>query len=445
MSWLRQHKALVICVIAATVLYLLMAYHLVRSDFVELISLYAGLVVLYLYFLGNKSTSSDLLFTCGIFFRILLLFSVPVMSQDFYRFIWDGRLLLHGYNPYLNLPSVLINTAGFNIAGAQQLVDGMGSLSATHYTNYPPVNQLCFLLAALLAGKSIIGSVVVFKVLIIGADVGIFFFGKKLLKVFSLPEKNIFLYFLNPLVIIELTGNLHFEGVMILFLVASLYYLHKQNYSFSAGLLALSIGVKLVPLMFLPLFIRNIRLKKLLQFYFIIGLVLLLCFLPFFSIQFVENYLNTVALWFVNFEFNASIYYVIRSIGYTIKGYNIIGAVGKVTPFVIVCMVLAFSISKRNKEVRFLITNMLLASSIYFFLSTTVHPWYIVSLVALSVFTGYKFPIVWSVVVMLSYYAYSNPLFKENSLLLFTEYSIVYLCFLLELVNRRKDFIFLKK
>jgi hypothetical protein len=445
LGWLRQYKALFICIVVSAVLYLLMGYHLVRSDFGELIFLYFGLIILYIYLLRDKAISADLLFTTGLFFRILLLFSLPALSQDFYRFIWDGRLLLHGYNPYLHLPSTLINTTGFNIPEAQVLFDGMGSLSATHYTNYPPVNQLCFLLAALLAGKSIMGSVVVFKLIIIGADIGIFFFGKKLLKALNLPEKNIFLYFLNPLVIIELAGNLHFEGVMIFFLIASLYYLHKQNYRWSAVFMAFSIGVKLVPLMLLPLFIRNMKLKKLLQFYFIIGFVLLISFLPFFSLQFGRNYLNTVALWFVNFEFNASIYYVIRSIGYSIEGYNIIAAVGKVTPFVIVAMVSAFSISQRNKETRFLIINMLLALSIYFFLSTTVHPWYIVSLIALSVFTGYKFPIVWSAVVLLSYYAYSNPLFKENSLLLFAEYTIVYTCFLLEMLNERKNFLFLKK
>lgn len=209
--------------------------------------------------------------------------------------------------------------------------------------------------------------------------------------------------------------------------------------------MALSIAVKLVPLMLLPLFMRHLKLKKLLQFYVIVGVVLLVSFLPFFSIQFSQNYINTVALWFVNFEFNASIYYVVRNIGYAIKGYNIIGAVGKVTPFVIVAVMLAFSLNKRNRDLRFLISNMLLALTIYFFLSTTVHPWYIISLVALSVFTGFKFPIVWSAVVVFSYYAYSNPLFKENSILLFVEYAIVYACFLLEMVYKRKNVVFLKK
>jgi hypothetical protein len=185
-----------------------MGYHMVRSNFGELIFLYFGLVILYVYFLRVKEISSHLLFTTGLLFRILLLFSLPALSQDFYRFIWDGRLLLQGYNPYLHLPSTLINTTGFNIPDAKVLFDGMATLSATHYTNYPPVNQLCFLLAALLGGKSIMGSVVVFKLIIIGADIGIFFFGKKLLKALNLPEKNIFLYFLNPLVIIELAGNL---------------------------------------------------------------------------------------------------------------------------------------------------------------------------------------------------------------------------------------------
>ncbi|MEO7523135.1 MAG: hypothetical protein ABIT58_03535, partial [Ferruginibacter sp.] len=390
----------------------------------------------------DNSTPPHLLFAAGILFRLILLFSVPVLSQDFYRFIWDGRLLLQGYNSYLHLPSVLLNSPGFHIPGAQELVNGMGRLSATHYTNYPPVNQLCFLLAALLAGKSIIGSVMVFKVMIIAADIGIFIFGKKLLHALDLQERNIFVYFLNPLVIIELTGNLHFEGMMIFFLIASLYFLHRKSYSRSAVLMALSIGVKLVPLMLLPLLMRNMGSNKLIRFYFITGFILVLFLFPFFSLQFGVNYFNTIALWFVNFEFNASIYYVIRSIGYEVAGYNIIGTAGKVIPFIMLGMILSFSMRRSNRELINLIGNMLLALCVYFFLSTTVHPWYIVSLVALSMFTGYKFPVVWSVVGMLSYQAYSNPLFKENSLLLLIEYSVVYSCFIFEMVNNHKKAIF---
>jgi SAM-dependent MidA family methyltransferase len=86
------------------------------------------------------------------------------------------------------------------------------------------------------------------------ADIGILYFGKKLLERLNLPIKNIFWYALNPFIIIEMTGNLHFEPVMLFFLICCLYKLQQQKWTFAAILLACSISVKLIPLLFLPLF-----------------------------------------------------------------------------------------------------------------------------------------------------------------------------------------------
>ena len=280
-------------------------------------------------------------------------------------------------------------------------------------------------------------SIIVFKLIILLADIGTYHFGRKLLLRLNLPQKNILFYFLNPLVIIELSGNLHFEGVMIFFLLWSLNLLQKEFTKQGAIVFAVSVAVKLVPLMLLPLLFRYLKLKKAFVFYAIVGIVSILLFLPFISSAFIKNYSSTVMLWFTNFEFNASIYYLLRAIGYSITGYNQIHFIGKIIPIFILLVILFFSFSKNNVVFKNTIANIFLATCIYFFLSTTVHSWYIITPLALSVFTRFRFPVIWSLVIMLSYYAYSNPAFKENHLLLFTEYSIVFAPLLWELFYKK--------
>jgi general stress protein CsbA len=61
-----------------------------------------------------------------------------------------------------------------------------------------------------------------------------------------------------------------------------------------------------------------------------------------------------------------------------------------------------------------------------------VHPWYIATPLLLSVFTKFRFPLVWSLLIMLSYSAYANAEFQENYWLIAIEYIVVIGVFLLE-------------
>lgn len=469
---IKTHKFSLLLVIISVVLYSVFAYHLERTDYLKLVSIYAILFVLFYKLIQLNKENVNFLTAVAFLFRALFILAIPNLSQDFYRFIWDGRMLLEGYNPYLYTPESFISSGKYPIAQAQELYIGMRELNASHFTNYPPVNQLCFSIAALFAGKSIIGSAFVLRLLIIAADFGTLYFGKKLLQKLKLPIYNIFWFILNPFIIIELTGNLHFESVMIFFLVWSLYLLHSQKWKWAAVVFALSIATKLVPLMFLPLFywwfvknrntniavyskqfvekdvdaiskkkLRNNRIIgmiRLIKFYSIVLITTLLLFAPFFSIQFIDNYSKTVGLWFGNFEFNASIYYLLRNICYLFRGYNEIAIIGKVLPVVTVLCILYFSLVRKNTNTKHVITAMLFSFTIYLFLSTTVHPWYIATILILGVFTKYKFPLVWSAIVIISYLAYANADNTENLWVIALEYLVVYSVFIWE-VFLKKD------
>jgi len=452
--FIKLNRIPLLLTLISMLFYVSFAYDLVRSDFVKLITLYAGLFFLSYKIIQISKGSFWLLAGIGILFRFVFIGVFPNLSQDFYRFLWDGRLLVQGINPYLftpeniidNLSTALEETNKITVYQAQKLYDGMGSLNASHFSNYPPVNQLCFAIASLFTSKSIIGSVIVLRLLIILADIGILYFGRKLLIRLGIEPHKLFWYFLNPFIIIELTGNLHFESVMLFFLIWSLYLLHKRKWIWAAVLFGLSVSVKLIPLLFLPLFFQwftkqNFRkgFFKLIGFYLVVLLAIVATFLPFLSKQFASNFLATISLWFQNFEFNASVYYVIRWIGFQTIGWNIIESVGKILPLVVVLYLLISTFFRKNKSYPQLLTGLLLGISCYFLLSTTVHPWYVATPLLLSLFTRYKFPIVWSFVIMFSYSAYAVNGFSENLWFVAIEYIVVIGYFLWEVFSFRRN------
>ena len=86
-------------------------------------------------------------------------------------------------------------------------------------------------------------------------------------------------------------------------------------------------------------------------------------------------------------------------------------------------------------RLRFLLQNFLFALLIYFAFANIVHPWYVSSLVALCVFTNFRFPILWSGMVVLTYYTYLTDAYTENLYLVALEYAVVYGYLVWELVH----------
>ncbi|MBW8242169.1 polyprenol phosphomannose-dependent alpha 1,6 mannosyltransferase MptB [Muricauda oceani] len=448
-SYWRLHRYPILFAVACILFYWSFAYNLVRTDFVKLFMLFGALFFLCYKLIQFEKWNFKFLLVVGILFRLVFLIAEPNLSQDIYRFIWDGELIKNGINPYLYTPDQIMEQGTISFPNMKELRDGMTDLNAKHYSNYPPINQILFAFAALLGGGSVLGSTIAMRLIIILADLGVLYFGRKLLQNLNKANHLAFWYFLNPLVIIELTGNLHFEGVMLFFFVWALYMISKNKWLWATPVYAVSIMVKLMPLLFLPIFIKYFGFKKSTAFYTLVLLSCAALLLPFYSSVFIENYSETVGLWFSNFEFNASMYNVVKKIAvtyYEAKPWKLIDSYGSMLKKAMVAIVVLIALLRKNQKLESAITSMVFALACYYFLSSTVHPWYVVFLLGFAIFTDYRFPLVWSFTIILSYYAYSNPDFKENLGLLAIEYILVIGFFIYEMIGSRpKKLYFFKK
>ncbi|WP_299456281.1 hypothetical protein [uncultured Microscilla sp.] len=449
---------LVIFVLGSAVGYVWINYFTHRVWFYQFIALYVGLFGVYGWFVhwvlkpGNVVSVRQIQWL-GILLRLIPLWMIPNLSDDFFRFYWDGKLLVNGYNPYLWLPKDFILTPeAAKLGFSQALYEAMNS--PTHYTIYPPFNQALFATAPWLYPHSLLGGAVVMRCWIILGEIGLLWLLPKLLQMLGKPPKAMVWYVLNPYIVLELTANLHFEGVMIFMLLLAVYWLVKGGYLhvapnpqknrqpnpvyfiLSVVAFTLAVNTKLIPLIFLPALFWFLGFKRSLLYYSLVGLLTALLFIFFITPDFIAKFQDSFNLYFQKFEFNASVYYVLRWIGYQTHGYNRIAFFGFVLSIISGLGALAIALYPvRKAVVHQLLHKMLFILTFYYLMATIVHPWYISVIVGLAVFTPYRFPMVWSAMLGLTYYAYSSMPYQENLWLVAVEYAVVLGWLAVELVR----------
>lgn len=417
--------------------YGIIGYGLIRTQTGEIILSFGVLFLIYGLIVGRQWDNVWLRrwLWMAVGFRLLLLFSTPVLSDDYFRFIWDGRLLASGHNPYLYLPNDLLHTSIATKAHLDSFL--FNGLNSPHYfTVYPPLNQLMFGLSAWLSGQNVVLNIVLLRIWILLAEIGTLWLMMNHLATDKKESKKalgVLVYALNPLVIVELTGNLHFEAVTIFCVLLAVWGLTRRFQWDKIGFLsavALGVGaaIKLLPLLFLPLFVKRLGFWKGILYSTIVGSILLFLFLPFLSQQLLINFGKSLDLYFQKFEFNASVYYLMRQIGYWFTGYNVIQTLGPLLSLLTVACV-GWIVYRPGS----LMQKMLLALTFYFLFATTVHPWYITTLVAFGALTGRWYPVLWSAMLPLTYIAYSYQPYHENLVVVFLEYALVIGCIIYEL------------
>ncbi|NJN35628.1 MAG: mannosyltransferase, partial [Saprospiraceae bacterium] len=173
--------------------------------------------------------------------------------------------------------------------------------------------------------------------------------------------------------------------------------------------------------------------KKSLIFGAASGLMVVISFLPFYNPLFFNNLQNSLGLYFKKFEFNASLYYIVREYGFWSKGYNWGPLIPPYLNGIVILGIVGLFFSKKSVQpTTDFFKNCLWAFSIYLFCATTVHPWYGAFPVFLCLFTHWRFPIVWSYFIFLSYVHYSYPQPTENYWLIGVEYLAVLMYIIFE-------------
>jgi len=404
-----------------------------QGDFIEIIAPFGIAFASYTYLSIYRTVNISVVLAIGVLLRLLLIFAFPNLSDDIYRFVWDGQLTANGINPYGYLPSEMIERLDSEYT--QMLFSKMNS--PEYYTIYPPFTQLIFYLSTCM-GDDIYASSYLIKVCFFIAEMCTLFGIVKILDHLNMKKGLAAIYFLNPLVLLEGLGNLHFEVIMVSFLVWAIYFSFvKKKLLLAAVFFTLSIASKLLPLMFLPFFLFHLRGNDRVKF-FLYGIAMcVVAFLPIALGLDFANFATSIDLYFQKFEFNASIYYILRYIGQVWSGYNLIHYIGPLLGVVAVVLIVKKALVSEY-DIKSFITFCFYSFCIYLLLATTVHPWYLCVPILFSVFVSSRWVVVWSFAIMLSYINYSYDPFYENLWIVTIEYIMVLIVYLISSYRQDK-------
>ncbi|MGI4736943.1 MAG: hypothetical protein ACRYG7_17375 [Janthinobacterium lividum] len=420
--WQRASQLLALLLTGAA--YWVLAYATPRPQFGHLLGLLAVAGAAYAWLLHTRLPLRWGL-GAALLFRLLWLPATPALSDDFYRFRWDGLLVSHGHNPFAETPRQLLrhppaDSAALPLAELRHLLPQLNS--PNYFSVYPPVCQALYGGAAKAFPTSQTGFLLVVRLALLLADAGAAALLLWLLPRAGWPARRALTYLLHPLVVVEVAGNVHMEGVVVCFLLLTGALLARRRLRLAAGALALAVATKLLPLLAVPLLARRLSRPQLGRFGLVLAGSLLLLFLPFLSGQLLGHIGRSLGLYFHSFEFNASVFYVLRALGNWLTGYDLVGGLGPLLGLGAAGLTLWLARRAGRPALAVLPHWLLLTLSGYFALATIVHPWYLVPLVALSCFSPLRYARVWAGLAVLSYAAYRTPAYTESGLLLTLEY-----------------------
>ena len=224
------------------------------------------------------------IFAVAVALRIFLLCLDPLLSSDIYRYVWDGRVLAAGINPYRYIPADPALSALRDAA----IYPHINRADYAH-TIYPPVAQFFFFLVTRLGE-----TVTVMKLAMLACEAVTVAVIMLLLRRLGRPLTSIVAYLWHPLPMWEIAGDGHIDALMVALMMLGVWLAFCRRPLRGAAIIAVGALAKPFALLALPPLWRPWDWKMPLV---VVGL-LILCYLPFSSVGTgVFGFLSTGYLW----------------------------------------------------------------------------------------------------------------------------------------------------
>ncbi len=313
--------------------------------------------------------------------KIPLIFSQPFLSDDIYRYLWDGFVSLNGINPYAFAPNayalepltkqfdlhVLINHPQFS-------------------TLYLAVPQFLFYISGVL-----FNSIEGLKSIFLAFDLGSIYLLSKLIQ--TNRSKTLVLYAFHPLILMETYSSGHLEIVYVFFVLLALYAYQFQKKRMFLSAVILSVLTKGYSFLYL-----TFKRKWLVPFVVCSGIL-------FFNLSLLtQNTENGLSAYHSQFSFNNPIFSIFHF--YLMPYYH---EINNLIPYTVFCKLLVFIL------VSFVIYLLLrpvkesfgqfvfFISLVLVFASATIYPWYLLVLIPLALLNGNTLVLPLSYTTSLSY------------------------------------------
>ena len=292
----------------------------------------------------------------------------PGLSDDMFRYVWDGWLQWEGINPYRYAPTDAA-LARFQDTDLYRQLN-----SKDYYSVYPPLSQLLFTVGGW-AGSSWLSGYYAIKagfVVLEGAGVW-------LLSRITRP-RNLLLYAWNPLVLVEVAGQGHTEAAAVLGIVGAVWAVQTNRGRIASLAVAAAGLVKLYPLVLGPYLLRRFGWRAVWPG----ALLAAAASLPYAEPYVLPHMKASVDLYVRLFEFNAGPYYALKEAFAAATGADWSKQIGPALRLLFLGSLPILYVLDARRGWSFS-RAALYALGTFFVFSTTVHPWYLLTLLPLAV------------------------------------------------------------